>query len=67
MAFLWLLRDKAAPPVRRWSLFLLVPVGRGVELGIPTAGRIEELFGWVYAVADGAPDSQVLAGYATRF
>jgi radical SAM protein len=50
-----LLKKKHAPPVRRWSLFLLVPVGRGVELGIPTADRIEELFGWVYAVADGAP------------
>ena len=50
-----LLKERHAPPVRRWSLFLLVPVGRGVELGVPTAERIEELFDWVYTVADGAP------------
>jgi radical SAM protein len=50
-----LLKNEHAPPVRRWSLFLLVPVGRGTELGVPTAEQIEELFGWVYAVAEGAP------------
>jgi radical SAM protein with 4Fe4S-binding SPASM domain len=50
-----LLRDTAAPPVRRWSLFLLVPVGRGTELGIPTADDVERLFGWVYERAGAAP------------
>jgi radical SAM protein len=50
-----MLEDRHAPPVRRWSLFLLVPVGRGSELGIPTAGQIEELFGWVYEKAQDAP------------
>jgi radical SAM protein with 4Fe4S-binding SPASM domain len=50
-----LLRETAAPPVRRWSLFLLVPVGRGSGLGIPSADDIERLFGWVYEVAQGAP------------
>jgi radical SAM protein len=50
-----LLRDTASPPVRRWSLFLLVPVGRGEELGIPTADQVEELFEWVYSVAPHAP------------
>ncbi len=50
-----LLRLRHAPPVRRWSLFLLVPVGRGAELGVPTAARIEELFAWVYDVAQDAP------------
>jgi len=50
-----LLKERHAPPVRRWSLFLLVPVGRGVELGIPTAAQIETLFDWVYGVAEGAP------------
>lgn len=49
------LRDNAAPPVRRWSLFLLVPVGRGMELGIPDAGEVEELFEWVYETAADAP------------
>ncbi|HVS15928.1 MAG TPA: TIGR04053 family radical SAM/SPASM domain-containing protein [Thermoanaerobaculia bacterium] len=45
----------ASPPVRRWSLFLLVPVGRGSGLSIPTAERVEELFAWVYEVSRGAP------------
>jgi radical SAM protein len=50
-----LLRDTAAPPVRRWSLFLLVPVGRGAALGIPSAQEVEGLFEWVYDVGAGAP------------
>jgi radical SAM protein len=50
-----LLRERAAPPVRRWSLFVLVPVGRGVELGVPTAEQIEDAFAWVYDVAADAP------------
>lgn len=50
-----LLSRELAPPVRRWSLFLLVPVGRGQELGIPTADEVEELFAWVYSKASAAP------------
>ena len=50
-----LLRDTAAPPVRRWSLFTLVPVGRGEQLGVPSADDIEDLFEWVYSIADDAP------------
>ncbi|MFQ5846958.1 MAG: TIGR04053 family radical SAM/SPASM domain-containing protein [Candidatus Methylomirabilales bacterium] len=50
-----LLREKASPPVRRWSLFLLVPVGRGATLGIPSAEDVEELFAWVYAISRDAP------------
>ena len=50
-----LLRDTASPPVRRWSLFLLVPVGRGAELGIPHADQVERLFRWVYDTARNAP------------
>jgi radical SAM protein with 4Fe4S-binding SPASM domain len=50
-----LLRDEASPPVRRWSLFLLVPVGRGERLGIPTAAEVEALFEWVYATGRDAP------------
>lgn len=49
------LRTEAAKAVRRWSLFVLVPVGRGVQLGIPSADEIEELFGWVYDIAKDAP------------
>jgi radical SAM protein len=50
-----LLSEDFAPPVRRWSLFLLVPVGRGQELGIPSAQDIEELCAWVYGVSGDAP------------
>lgn len=44
-----------APPVRRWSLFLLVPTGRGTELKCPTAGGVETLFGWIYDHSPNAP------------
>ena len=54
-ALLDLLREKHAPPVKRWSLFLLVPVGRGEELGVPSAQQVEDLFGWVYEQAADAP------------
>lgn len=50
-----LLSQHAAPPVRRWSLFLLVPVGRGGGLGIPSAAEVERLFDWVYDLGPGAP------------
>ena len=46
---------EATPPVRRWSLFLLVPVGRGGQLGIPSAAEIERLFDWVYRTSATAP------------
>ncbi len=49
------LRQQASPPVRRWSLFLLIPVGRGAELNVPSAEEVEELFGWVYSVSERAP------------
>jgi radical SAM protein len=50
-----LLRDDASPPVRRWSLFLLVPVGRGAGLGMPSAEEVETLFAWVYFISREAP------------
>ncbi|UCF20151.1 MAG: TIGR04053 family radical SAM/SPASM domain-containing protein [Gemmatimonadota bacterium] len=50
-----LLSQDFAPPVRRWSLFLLVPVGRGEGLGIPAAEEVEELCSWVYETAKDAP------------
>jgi radical SAM protein len=50
-----LLSKEAAPPVRRWSLFLLIPVGRGSSLGIPKAEEVEDLFQWVYDTAKDAP------------
>ncbi|MFQ5840002.1 MAG: TIGR04053 family radical SAM/SPASM domain-containing protein [Candidatus Methylomirabilales bacterium] len=50
-----LLREEMSPPVRRWSLFVLVPVGRGSTLGMPSAEEIEELFSWVYGISRDAP------------
>jgi radical SAM protein len=50
-----LLSREEAPPVRRWSLFVLVPVGRGATLGVPSAEEIERLFGWIYDAAREAP------------
>lgn len=50
-----LLRKEASPPVRRWTLFLLVPVGRGAVLGTPSAEQVEELFAWVYSISKNAP------------
>jgi radical SAM protein len=50
-----LLREEFSPPVKRWSLFLLVPVGRGSQLGIPTAEEVEQLCEWVYDATRDAP------------
>ena len=50
-----LLREEAYPPVRRWTLFLLVPVGRGAALGLPSAEDVENLFAWVYSLSRDAP------------
>jgi radical SAM protein len=50
-----LLRDHASPPVKRWSLFMLVPMGRGALLSLPTPEQVEQLFDWIYDVSDDAP------------
>ncbi len=50
-----LLRQEASPPARRWSLFVLVPVGRGARLGVPSAQEVEDLFAWVYSISKAAP------------
>jgi radical SAM protein len=44
-----------SPPVKRWSLFVLVPTGRGTELEAPTTQELRELFEWVYDTARDAP------------
>jgi radical SAM protein len=54
-AMFQLLRTAATPPVRRWSLFVLVPVGRGTDLGAPTPAELDALFEWVYQVGKDAP------------
>ncbi|MFQ5479335.1 MAG: TIGR04053 family radical SAM/SPASM domain-containing protein [Candidatus Binatia bacterium] len=50
-----LLRKDASPPVKRWSLFLVVPVGRADLMRVPTADQVEELFSWVYEISGDAP------------
>ncbi len=44
-----------APPIRRWSLFVLIPVGRGVLLGMPDPRDLEALFDWADQARENAP------------
>ncbi len=44
-----------SPPVKRWSLFVLIPTGRGTALEAPTIAELKELFAWVYETARSAP------------
>jgi radical SAM protein len=64
-----LLASTATPPVRRWSLFLLVPVGRGAELQGLGPDEVEELFAWIHSLAKRAPFhvSTVEAPHYRRF
>jgi len=50
-----LLAEKFAPPVRRWSIFHLIPVGRGKELNMPTSAQLEDLFEFLYEKSKTAP------------
>jgi radical SAM protein with 4Fe4S-binding SPASM domain len=50
-----LLVRTSSPPVRRWSLFLLIPTGRGSTLGALGATQVDELFDWAYEIAQHAP------------
>ncbi len=66
------LRDVLAgftPPIVRWSLFVLVPTGRGSALTAPSALELEELFEWVYSESASAPFhiSTVEAPHYRRF
>jgi len=44
-----------SPPVRRWSLFLLVPTGRGQNLLALDARDVDALFEWAYEISAQAP------------
>lgn len=44
-----------SPPVRRWSLFLLVPTGRGQNLLALGAREVDALFAWAYELSEQAP------------
>ena len=50
-----LLAASACPPVRRWSLFLLIPTGRGASLGALSATEVDELFRFTYENAEHSP------------
>ncbi len=44
-----------SPPVRRWSLFLLIPTGRGQSLTALDAAEVDALFEWAYSTSEKAP------------
>jgi radical SAM protein len=44
-----------SPPVRRWSLFLLIPTGRGISLTALNAAQVEDLLAWTYEKSERAP------------
>jgi len=46
---------KNSPPVRRWSLFLLIPTGRGQSLTALNAPEVDALFEWAYSISEKAP------------
>lgn len=43
-----MLAESYSPPVKRWSIFFLVPVGRGRELGMPSENDVEKIFKFLY-------------------
>jgi AdoMet-dependent heme synthase len=48
-------RLKESPAVRRWSLFFLVPTGRGTNLRAASAEQMEQALGWLYDASRDAP------------
>lgn len=50
-----LLAKSASPPVRRWSLFLLIPTGRGASLGALEASEVDQLFDWAHRTSENSP------------
>lgn len=44
-----------SPPVKRWSIFFLIPTGRGVELSLPSEEDIREVFEFLYQKSKEAP------------
>ncbi len=51
----YLLEKNFSPPCKRWSIFFLVPVGRGSELELPTKKEIEDLLLFLYDKSKVAP------------
>jgi radical SAM protein len=50
-----LLSSRFSPPVRRWSIFHLVPTGRGINLKMPSSHQLETLFQFLYEKSLVAP------------
>ena len=50
-----LLSENFSPPVSRWSIFFLIPVGRGKELGTPSPSEVESIFEFLYEKSSGSP------------
>ena len=50
-----LLAESFSPPVSRWSIFFLIPVGRGKELGMPSSSEVESIFGFLYKKSKESP------------
>jgi radical SAM protein len=50
-----LLSENFSPPVSRWSIFFLIPVGRGKELGMPSSSEVESIFGFLYEKSTESP------------
>jgi radical SAM protein len=44
----YLLENNFSPPVKRWSIFFLIPVGRGKELNHPSQSEIKEILEFLY-------------------
>ena len=50
-----LLIEKFSPPVKRWSIFFLVPVGRGFQLELPSYDEVKEIFEFLYEKSKSSP------------
>lgn len=50
-----LLAEHHAPPVKRWSLFTLIPTGRAQMSELPTAEQMEEVYAWLYTMGRSSP------------
>lgn len=51
----YLIKDKFAPPVKRWSVFFLVPVGRGKDLEMPSEHQVNKIFDFLYNKSKESP------------
>ncbi len=50
-----LLKEKFSPPVKRWSIFFLVPVGRGMQLQLPSHEETKDIFEFLYEKSKSSP------------